>query len=152
MLTPKLSTMPNRSRTHSVQMWSWPKIIPMTSSDGLLSVWSVDVYCRFKRLLYCDFIKIALIAFGAALVPVRKTMKYVTVGSVPTVIFILFVMLENSTTLVWILSSFTSSAYTTSDRIIRLLLLSLWYDEPLIKAESYWKGIEGRVWEHQADS
>lgn len=88
------------------------------------------------RLFYENFVKKALIKLGAFLAASKKTVGYVAVSSAPSVIFILYVLLEKSATSLYAFSSFIFSADNTSEEILRTVPFLFLIDESLLYAIS----------------
>lgn len=94
-------------------------MVPKTGGNYLLTVGSPGVSRHFTSLFYSDFMTIALITVGAALVSIEKTIGYMTVSSGPNVASVLYVLQKNYTTPYHALYSFSLLDCNTSEGIIR---------------------------------
>lgn len=103
------------------------------------------------RLFYENFVKTALIKFGAFLVANKKNNGYIAVSSAPSVIFIIYVLLEKSATSMYAFSSFIFWAISTSEEIVRTVPFLILIDKSLLYAISIEMERLGGAWLRQVD-
>lgn len=90
--------MSSRGQTHSLPIRIWRKAVLMTGNDCFLDVLSLCVSRCFMRLFHYVSMKTILIKSGISPVSIDETIGYLAIGSYPTVILILYMMLGNSAT------------------------------------------------------
>lgn len=95
------------------------------------------------RLLNFDFINMEMIKIRATLVSTRETIGYVTVGSIPNVILIKYILLKNNATSLKAFSKFSFSVYNTSDGIFRPLYLYYFWKSQCLRQFRLKKGCDG---------
>lgn len=97
MSTAQLSTVPNLARTCSfpVQTCIIGSIVfqyPFSAVRTSLAL------LQFTSLFHIDYIKLTILEFGAHLAPTSKTIEYIAIDSLLTVILVLYMLLNNSAT------------------------------------------------------